>query len=61
MKKRKLLTSLFQLIVGLAAIAAFAVLAASGEPLGRWVVTLILAVLFVVMGVTGLIDAKRKK
>ena len=61
MKKWQLFSSLFQLVVGLAAIAAFVVLAASGEPLDRWVVTLILAVLFVVMGILGLFDAGKKK
>lgn len=61
MKKWQLFTSLFQIIVGLAAIAGYIVVAASGEPLGKWTVTLILAVLFVVMGIVGLFDAKRKK
>ncbi|MBO7292413.1 MAG: hypothetical protein J6V07_00585 [Clostridia bacterium] len=60
MKKWQLFTSLFQFAVGLAAIAACIAISASGEPLGRWTVTLILAVLFVVMGIVGLIEAKRK-
>lgn len=61
MKKWQLFTSLFQLAVGLAAIAAYILVASSGEPLGRWTVTLILAVLFVVMGIVGLVEAGKKK
>lgn len=56
MKKRNLFVAIFQIVVGIAAIVAFIIVAASGDPIGKWSVTLILAIAFVVMGVIGLID-----
>ena len=56
MKKWNLFASIFQIVVGLAAMIAYIVIAASGEPLGKWTITLILAIAFVVMGVIGTID-----
>ena len=56
MKKWNLFASIFQIVVGLAAMIAYIVIAASGEPLGKWTVTLILAIAFVVMGMIALID-----
>ena len=56
--------AIFQIVVGIAAIVAFIIVAASGDPIGKWSVTLILAIAFVVMGVIGLVDyvrAKRKR
>ena len=48
--------AIFQIVVGIAAIVAYIVVAASGEPLGKWTITLILAIAFVVMGVINAID-----
>ena len=56
MKKWNLFAAIFQIIVGIAAIIAYIFVAASGEPLGKWTITLIFAIAFVVMGVIGLID-----
>ena len=56
MKKWNLFASIFQIVVGIAAIVAYIVVAASGEPLGKWTITLILAIAFVVMGVINAID-----
>ena len=51
MKKWNLFAARFQIVVGIAAIVAYIVVAASGELLGQWTITLILAIAFVVMGV----------
>ena len=51
MKKWSLFAAIFQIVVGIAAIVAYIVVAASGEPHGKWTITLILAIAFVVMGV----------
>ena len=56
MKKWSLFVAIFQIVVGIAAIVAYVVVAASGEPLGKWTITLMLAIAFVVMGVIGAID-----
>ena len=56
MSKWYLFSSIFQIIVGMAAIAAYIVIAVSGESLGKWTVTLILAIAFVVMGIIGVAD-----
>lgn len=64
MKKWNLFAAIFQIVVGIAAIVAYIFIAAQGEPMGKWTVTLILAIAFVVMGVIGLVDyvrAKRKR
>lgn len=58
--KWKLIASIFQLIVGLLAIAAFIVLAVNGEDLRRWIVTALLALCFIVFGVIGIIDYLKK-
>ena len=56
MKKWNLFAAIFQIVVGIAAIVAYTVVAASGEPLGKWTITLILAIAFVAMGIIGAID-----
>ena len=59
MSRWHLFSSIFQIAVGIAAIVAYIVIAASGEPLGKWTVTLLLAIAFTVMGVMGIIDWKK--
>ncbi|MBE6712598.1 MAG: hypothetical protein E7580_03635 [Ruminococcaceae bacterium] len=59
MRKRHLFTSIFQVIVGVAAVIAYIVIAASDESVGRWTITLILAILYIIMGVIGIVDWKR--
>ena len=59
MSKWRLFSSIFQITVGIAAIIAYIVIAASGEPLGKWTVTLLLAIAFVVIGVIGIADWKK--
>lgn len=55
MKSRwNLFVSIFQLAIGLLAILAFVVLAVNGESVGRWIVTLMLAIAFVVLGIIGI-------
>ena len=61
MKKWNLFAAIFQIAVGVAAILAYIFVAASGEPLGKWTVTLILAIAFVGMGVINAIDYVRSK
>ena len=56
MRKWNLFAAIFQIVVGIAAIIAYIVVAASGEPLGKWTITLILAIAFVAMGLIGAID-----
>lgn len=59
MKNWHLFSSIFQIVVGIAAIIAYIVIAVSGEPLGRWTVTLLLAIAFVVIGIIGIVDWKK--
>ena len=62
MKSKWLLfSSIFQLVVGMLAIVAYVILALGHEPLGKWTVTLILAIAFVIMGIIGIFDYKRTK
>ncbi len=59
--KWQLFSAIFQLVVGVAAIVSFAILAIGGENMTRWIVTLILSVAFVVLGIIGIIDYKSGK
>ena len=58
--KFQLFSSAFQLSIGVLAIAAFLVLDLSGEAMGRWVVTLLLAIAFFAIGVMGVVDYYKK-
>ena len=53
--------AIFQIVVGIAAIVAYAVIAVSGEPLGRWTITLLLAIAFVIIGVIGFVEWKKNE
>lgn len=59
--KWNLISSIIQLVVGILAIIAFIIIAVRGENMTRWIVTLILAIAFVVLGVIGIIDYKTQK
>ena len=61
MNKWRLFSSIFQIVVGIAAVIAYAVITAFGEPLGRWTITLLLAIAFIVIGVVGIVDWKKSK
>ena len=56
----RLIASIIQLVVGVSAVAAFAVLAAGGEDVTRWIITLVLALGYIVMGVMGIIEWRSK-
>ena len=61
MKKWPLVSSIFQLVVGTAAVAAYIVLALGGEPMGKWTVTLLLAIAYIVLGIIGIADWRKQK
>lgn len=63
MKIWYLIASLIQLVIGLAAIAAFVILAINGELMWRWIITLILALWITGLGVIGVVSyvKERKK
>lgn len=56
-----LISSIFQLVVGLLAIIAFIILAINGEIMTKWIITLLLAIAFVILGIIGIIDYKSQK
>ena len=59
--KRNLINSIFQLVIGFLSIAAFVVVGLSGENMTKWIITLILAITYVVLGVIGIIDYRSNK
>lgn len=61
MNKWRLFSSVFQIVVGVAAIIAYVVIAVSGEALGKWTITLILAIAFLIMGVIDIVGWKKSK
>lgn len=54
--KKQLFLSVFQLVVGAAATAAFIILDLGGESMTRWTITLVLAIAYIVMGIWGIAD-----
>lgn len=61
MKKWPLIAAIMQLCIGMAAVAAYIVIAIGGEPLGKWTVTLLLAIAYIVLGAIGMIDWVKEK
>lgn len=63
MKKSKwnLISLIIQLVFSILAIIAFIILAINGEIMTKWIITLVLAIAFVVIGIIGIIDYKSKK
>lgn len=63
MKKSKfnLFASIFQIVVGLAAIVFYILLAFSGEKMLRWTVTLLFAIYFLIIGIVDLIKYVKSK
>ena len=61
MKKWNLFAAIFQILVGIAAIIAFIFVFVSGESLGKWIITLIVSIAFVVMGVINIINYVKLK
>lgn len=59
--KWNLISSIVQLVIGILAIVAFVVLSVSGENLIKWIITLLLAIAFVIVGAIGIIDYKKQK
>ena len=59
--KLSLISSIVQLVFGILAIIAFIILLISGEDMSKWIITLLLAVAFVIVGIIGVVDYKRKK
>ncbi len=59
--KWNLISSIVQLVIGILAIVAFVVLSVSGENMIKWIITLLLAIAFVIVGAIGIIDYKKQK
>ncbi len=59
--RRNLILSILQVVIGILAIAAFVVAAINGENMLKWIVTLILAIAYVVLGIIGIVDYKSDK
>ena len=58
--KWHLACSIFQLVVGAVAVAVFLILALNGEVVTKWIITLILAIIYVVFGIIGIVDYLKK-
>lgn len=59
MRKWYLFVSLLQIFIGLVAIVMYIFLALKGEPLGKWALTLFLAIGYVVLGIVGILQLKK--
>ena len=57
--KWHLIASIFQLVIGVMAVVAFAVVGSNGENMTKWVATLLLSIGFIVLGVFGVLDYKK--
>lgn len=56
--KLSLVSSIIQLVFGTLAIIAFIILLINGEDIFKWLITLLLAVAFVIIGIIGIIEYK---
>lgn len=61
MKRWPLIAAIMQLCIGITAVAAYIIVAVGREPLGKWTVTLILAIAFIVLGAIGIVDWVKQK
>ena len=59
--KWQLFSSIFQLTIGVFAVVTFLILGFSDEELTKWIITLILAIAFIILGFIGIIDYKKNK
>ena len=59
--KWKLIASIIQLVIGALAVLSFIILGLTGENMIRWIVTLILAIAYVVLGIVGIVDYKSER
>lgn len=57
--KWQLFSSIFQVTIGFFAVVSFIILGFNDEDLTKWIITLILAIAFIVLGVIGIIDYKK--
>lgn len=56
-----LISSIVQMVIGILAIASFCCISVSGENMIKWIPTLLLAIVFVIIGAIGIIDYKKQK
>lgn len=59
--KWQLFSSIFQLTIGVFAVVTFLILGFNDEELTKWIITLILAIAFIILGFIGIIDYKKNK
>ena len=59
--KKDLVIAIFDIIIGLAAIVSFIVVALSGENMLKWLITLVFSILFLIMGITTIIEYIKQK
>ena len=55
-----LISSIFQVLVGIIAIIFFIILVINGEVMSKWIITLFLAIAYVMIGTIGIIDNIKK-
>lgn len=59
--KLNLVSSIVQLVFGTLAIVAFIILLINEEDVSKWLITLLLAVAFVIIGIIGIIEYKSNR
>ena len=59
--KWNLISSIVQLVFGILAVIAFIILAINGEIMTKWIITLLLAIAFIIIGIIGIINYKSQK
>ena len=59
--KLSLISSIVKLVFGILAIIVFIILLINGEDMSKWIITLLLAVTFVIIGTIEIVDYKSKK
>jgi len=55
-----LISSIVQLFFGVLAVISFIILFINGEDMSKWIITLFLALVFMILGIIGIILYKKK-
>ena len=59
--KYYLISSIIQLVVGILAIISFILLAVNGENVTKWILALVMAVVYIILGIVGILEHKSLK
>ena len=61
LSKLYLICSIMEMVIGILGVTAFIILMVNGEILNSWIMTCILSVIFIFLGIFGIVNYKKLK